>query len=537
MISIIDGSGICAARFAIDRKRIKMETLGTRKLKIPFLASIINIGAYSVTLDIFQITREGRKEILEHLDQNVNIEPDVFKQGLISLKNISLLCNIMREFRQKMREYDVKFYRAIVTCEVREAENCDVLVSRVKTSSGLDIELLSPVEEERLLYLLVREQLSEKYKFEKINTFSFAIGSSALLLMASEKGRLKFCESIPLSSIRSINKHEDSRITCNRIQHLLELLNVGKYSYDKNILCVLTGMGDNIRTLVDIGKKWDSHGFIELNRQQLSYRLRKILRFSARQLADKYNIAETLAPKLKLCGNIIKVLTRLFGFGKIIFPPFAIKEAIIADMVRENFESFEEDIVAVAESIGEKYHYDAGHARNVSVNCLKIFDKLHKKYDLNKRSRLLLHLAANLHDIGSSVSLDHHHNHSYYLVRNLQLPGITEKEQLIVAAVSRCLKKRLSCRHPDCASLNRRETETINKLTSILLIGNTLDHFRSEDFKDISVHLHKNNFIVRIPNCPEDLIEQINMDAGSSLFHETFGLKIKLCGAPGNYGI
>ena len=119
----------------------------------------------------------------------------------------------------------------------------------------------------------------------------------------------------------------------------------------------------------------------------------------------------------------------------------------------------------------------------------------------------------------------------------MQLPGLSENEQLIVATVARCYKKRLPRKHPEYALLNRDEREIVNNLTSILRVSNALDKAYPNTSGNVSIRLHKNSLIVRIPNYSTDLSEQINLNIENSLFRETFGLKVKLSGAPGNYEI
>jgi exopolyphosphatase / guanosine-5'-triphosphate,3'-diphosphate pyrophosphatase len=513
-----------------------MKAPGSKRLKMPFLSSIITIGSRSLRLEIFQMTREGR-EVLEYLEQNINLNADISKRGTISLRKVSQLCDIMQEFAQRQREYEAKYYRVIIDCAVREATNCDILINRIKTIAGIDIELLSPAEEIRLLFLLIREQLDEKYDFKKVNALSFAIGSSALLLMGSEQGKLKFCESIPLRLIRSFDRHGDCKIKPHKILNLLESLNIGNYFQSKSSPYLLIGVGENLRALVNINKKYKDFDHIELTGSKLSSILKRFSKFSIWQLVDKYHINDVSASGIVFSRHIVKAFMDVYKCKKILFPPFSIYDALAADMIRNKSKLFEDDIIHVTEGIGIKYNYDAKHIENVTVNCLKIFDKLQKKYDLNKRSRLLLHLAARLHDLGRFVDLHQYNKHSYYLIRNTQLPGISEKEQLIVATVACCYRKRVPRKHPKYAILSKAEKVSIDKLTSILLLGDDLDNFSHCGLDELSIRLSKTNLTIKIPNCSEDLLEQMDTNNAGNLFRETFGLEIKLCEVPGNYEI
>jgi len=513
-----------------------MKMLGSQRLKMPFLSSIINIDSHSLRMEVFQMTKEGR-EVLENLDRSVNLGADVFKRRAVSLKKISLVCDIMQEFAQKLREYEVKYYRVIIACSIRETTNYDTLVNRIKTTSGIDIEVISPAEEIRLLFLLIREKISEKYDFEKINTLSFSIGSSAFLLMVSEHGKLKFCESIPLALIKSFNRHGNCKIKLHKLLDVFKSLNLQEKLHTKSSQYLLIGIGEVMKSLVNIDKKWDNSEFIELTSSKLNSILKKISKLSFLQIIEKYQINEQAAARF-VCGkNIINALTDIYRCKKILFPPFSIHDALTADMIRDRSKLFEKDIIYVAESICEKYNYDPAHVENVTINSLKIFDKLKKKYDLNKRSRILLHLAARLHDIGSFIDLRQCQKHSYYLIRNSTLPGISESERLIIATVASCHRKGIQRRHPRYSILNKDEKNIINKLTSILLLGDMLDNFRFYGIDELSMRLNKNNLTVKIPHCPDELLEQFNINADSHLFSQTFGLNMKVCGDPGDYEI
>ena len=55
--------------------------------------------------------------------------------------------------------------------------------------------------------------------------------------------------------------------------------------------------------------------------------------------------------------------------------------------------------------MGEKYRYDGEHAQTVRRLAGRIFDQLKTEHSLGPRDRLLLDVAAILHDIGLFVGL------------------------------------------------------------------------------------------------------------------------------------
>jgi len=55
----------------------------------------------------------------------------------------------------------------------------------------------------------------------------------------------------------------------------------------------------------------------------------------------------------------------------------------------------------------------------------------------------LLEAAAHLLDVGHYISSSSHHKHSYYVVANSDMPGFTERERVLVAALCRYHRKAL----------------------------------------------------------------------------------------------
>ena len=66
---------------------------------------------------------------------------DTFTYGEIQHKTIALLTFAMCQFAIKMKEYDVKAYRACATSAYRDAKNSSQVISRVQQFCGLKIGL------------------------------------------------------------------------------------------------------------------------------------------------------------------------------------------------------------------------------------------------------------------------------------------------------------------------------------------------------------------------------------------------------------
>ena len=144
---------------------------------------------------------------------------------------------------------------------------------------------------------------------------------------------------------------------------------------------------------------------------------------------------------------------------------------------RLSAEDFERQVLASADSLGQRYRFDRdarpsrGHAGRPAVRC-----SCATEHGLGDRERLLLQVAALLHDIGMYVSLRAHHKHSQYLLAASQIFGLSDDETAIVANIARYHRRGLPQNsHLPYIALDRADRLIVNKLAAILRLANALD--------------------------------------------------------------
>jgi len=68
-----------------------------------------------------------------------------------------------------------------------------------------------------------------------------------------------------------------------------------------------------------------------------------------------------------------------------------------------------------------------------------------------KMEREYLEAAAYMHDLGYLISHSQHHRHSYYIIRNAELLGFTDREIEIIANVARYHRKVIQAKNTRCS--------------------------------------------------------------------------------------
>ena len=105
---------------------------------------------------------------------------------------------------------------------------------------------------------------------------------------------------------------------------------------------------------------------------------------------------------------------------------------------RQGIEDFRAQVLASAGRAGREVPLRRRRTpRTWRELAVRLFDELRAEHGLSDRHRLLLEVAALLHDIGNYVNLRGHHKHTQYLLSVSEIFGLSQDDMAVVANVAR----------------------------------------------------------------------------------------------------
>ncbi len=141
-----------------------------------------------------------------------------------------------------------------------------------------------------------------------------------------------------------------------------------------------------------------------------------------------------------------------------------------------------------AVELGERCGWEEPHARQVSRLALSLFDGLRSLHGLGDREREWLDYASLLHDVGTHISFERHHRHSYYLIKNGDLRGFEPTEIEVIALSARYHRRAEPSRdHEGYADLPRSLRRTVRVLGALLRLAESLDRSRHSMIRSLTV--------------------------------------------------
>ncbi len=504
------------------------------QLNPPLQTGVIDIGAHTVRLDIYEINRQWQLEKLESLSRPFNLGVDVFRNGFVAVENISKLVELVDQYRQKIMEYGSGNYRIIATSAVREAFNKELIADRF-LEAGMNLEILEGATEATLSYQAVRDTIPRKFESALDNAVMLIMGSGSLFVIGIFDGLMRFCEELPTGTMRISDSSSGGQV----LEELRELLK------SQRILRRLAeGMDlnpDRKLSLVIVGNAARKLAALsgDAPKSEKEWVLADIKKFSklldddeesSRKSLKKFNPDEIA--ELNAASVIVRHFYSNLNCDRVFCSGMTTRGAVLRDWVRccrsPEVEPFRADLAAVCGAIGRKYDFDEEHAANVASASALFFSKLRPYFSFPEHSGLLLEAASYLHDIGRFIGPRHHQRHSWYLITHTKLPGLTASEQRIVAATVRYHGRTMPREsHPEYAALAADEKVAVLKLAAILRVADALD-LRCGNEPAAKKLLLRGRVLYLNTDIPEMNRRRYVLKGKSELFQHVFGLEIKI---------
>ncbi len=219
--------------------------------------------------------------------------------------------------------------------------------------------------------------------------------------------------------------------------------------------------------------------------------------------------AETVLPALLVYQQLLQRI----GAESMYVSFVSMRDGLILDLAREILgkgrSAFSTSVLHAAEAIATRYHADVLHARTVRALCERMFLELQPEHRLGAREKLLLEVAALLHEIGGSVSQPAHHKHSYYLISNTEIFGLNRLETQIVAHVARYHRRSgPKPSHAEYMALPESARMTINKLAAILRVADALSRVQLPPEAQLTIKRSREELVVVVPGPVDRLLER-----------------------------
>ena len=162
---------------------------------------IIDLGSNSLRLLIVRIHADGSTTVLNQVKHMVRLGEGGFVHNRLQDEAMNRTLGVLRGLAEMCAVYETSEIVAIATAAVRDAENGQDFILRVREKTGIDFTAVSGREEARLIYLGVSSGLERS---DKLRLF-IDIGGGSTELIVGNSQEYRNLDSVKLGCVRLTN--------------------------------------------------------------------------------------------------------------------------------------------------------------------------------------------------------------------------------------------------------------------------------------------------------------------------------------------
>jgi exopolyphosphatase/guanosine-5'-triphosphate,3'-diphosphate pyrophosphatase len=525
----------------------------------PAIAAVIEIGSTGIRLLVAEYEGAGLR-VLDQALKPVALGRDVFGSGAVSRESFQECLSALQSFREQLGGWALSgtAVHIIATSAIRAARNRDMFTDRLTRETGFAVTVIEGIEENRLMYLALRFALKNDVPpFWQNNSMILDVGGGSTEIMLLRRGKMAAAHSLRLGSVLMDHRLRQGMGSAAFIERFLResVRSAQDFLNDEMDLSGvrrLAATGSDLRqAAAHIGR--ELNGFCRIiGKPDFLNFVKSVENLSAEECARRYAIpfadAEGFVPGLL----IYRAFLERTAAEELIVPNISVREGYLIDRAAGVDAALEEDfysqIIASAVNLGRKYRFDEAHNRHVAALCLVLFDALAKEHGMSGRQRMMLEVAATLHDIGMFIRGSGHHKHGQYIIVNSEIFGLRREELDIIGAVVSCHRDIIlpgGGNGADIGYLPRGDRVLVFKMAALLRVADALDRSHSQRIKNISVEKKTGTLIIHSDDqaaagqeetaqtqtqvqTMDRSLEELSLREKADLFEDVFGCKVIL---------
>jgi exopolyphosphatase / guanosine-5'-triphosphate,3'-diphosphate pyrophosphatase len=507
----------------------------------PRLVSVIDIGSTAIRVVVAQINSDRSWTSVDRASRPLSLGRDVFMTGFLGTDSMRDAVRILKNFRELLAGWQIApdDVRVIATAAIREAKNRDTFLDRVQIRTGFRIDIVEGIEENHLTYIAVQHAINDlRPQFARSSAMILEVGGGTTEIMLLQRGRMVAAHSLRIGTLRVEQQVQPSLTDNDRIEEYLresirvnrEVLNT-ELRLDRVRYFVAVG-GDARIAAARVGHKEGEH-FSVIERQRFDGFLRDLQHRSldecVRELKLTYTEVEGLVPALLT----YKLFMDATSADQLIVPDVSIREGVLLNFAVGKQTAmraeFAEQVINSTIGLGRKFHFDESHGMHVAKLAVNLFDQFAEEHGIDAHGRLLLEVAAIVHDIGNFIRASGHHKHGQYIVENSEIFGLSRSDIRVVANVVRYHRGgNPSSGHTDYVSLRREQRMLVLKLAALLRVADALDRGHVQRVRTFQLEQRDEEVILHCEYSGDISIEEYGLRIKGRMFEEVFGYGVSV---------
>jgi exopolyphosphatase/guanosine-5'-triphosphate,3'-diphosphate pyrophosphatase len=401
--------------------------------KIPDVIAAVDLGSNSFHMVVARYSH-GQLTILDRLREMVRLAAGLDETGRLDRQATETALACLERFGQRLHDMKAESVRVVGTNTLRRAKRRGAFLDRARAALGHPIEIISGIEEARLIYLGVSHTMPS----EPGRRLVVDIGGGSTEIIIGEGLQTRKLESLYMGCVSMSSRFFDGgeisekRMKRARIAARLELEPVQatfrQIGWDHAV-----GSSGTIRSISDVLR---ARG--QIDGTITPEALDSLIEYAVRAgNAERLRLPGLSSERLPVFAGGLAILAEILGIldiKQMRAAEGALREGLLYDLIGRFTD--EDARTRSVRAMQGRYHVDLAQAERVDATVQDFLAQTQKEWGLEDPfAATVLSWSAKLHEIGLDVSHSHYHKHGAYLLEHADMPGFPQEEQKILAGI------------------------------------------------------------------------------------------------------
>jgi len=402
----------------------------------------VDLGSNSFHMFVVRVVND-ELHILDRMRDRVRLAAGLDSNSHLTEEAQARALSSLERFGERLRDIPPQLVRAVGTNTLRRAHDATAFLRRSSEALGHQIEIISGLEEARLIYLGVSHSLPDSPERRLVvdiggGSTECVVGErfepieAASLYMGCVGYSIRFFPEGQVSEENLARAETAARVELETIERKLKTL-----GWHKSF-----GSSGTIIAIEEIlrASDWSSQG---ITRKGLRKLRKALLRADNMKDLSLPGLKSDRAPVLPGGLAILNAVFESLEIEEMKSTTGALREGILYDLLgRIRHEDVRDRTI---QRLVDQYHADREQAARVERTGLDCLAQVADRWELSDpETHQLFVWATRLHEVGRAVSYSGYHKHGAYLVAHSDLPGFSTDDQLLLAALVGSHRRKLS---------------------------------------------------------------------------------------------
>lgn len=407
------------------------------------LVAAVDLGSNSFRMLVAQVVKTPSGTQLRPIDtlrESVRLAAGLTDNKLLGNDAYQRGITAIRRFGERIRGFDPANVRAVATNTLRVAKNAPHFIREAEEALGFPIEVIAGVEEARLIYIGAAHEVPAVQG----NRLVVDIGGGSTELIIGKGYEPRLMESLYIGCVShslrffpkgNIDSHafKEAELAARReIQVISE-------SYLKAGWKQVIGSSGTARALAELIAENNFNGQVDgsdglITRDGLRAMKKHLLKYEHINQVELQGLKDD---RRSVWPGGLAIMIAVFdelGIESMEVTDAALRIGVLYDLLGRS--QHEDMRFVTVEQFMQRYAVDREQAKRVGNLAAEFLAQLPKPEEESRADNIaLLQWAANLHEIGLSISHNGYHKHSAYIAGNADMPGFSKNDQARLAAL------------------------------------------------------------------------------------------------------